>query len=150
MKSLETKIPPPILAFIVILVMIWSNGGLHMPVWPLTAAAVLLWAAGIGMIAAAGREFRRAGTTPDPTNPDKASSILTTGIFGVTRNPMYVSLITVMLGLAFFLSSIWALAGPLVFALYIGRFQIEPEERVLAAKFGAEYEQYKTRVRRWL
>ena len=63
---------------------------------------------------------------------------------------MYVGLTLVLIGWAAFLCSAWALPGPVVFVLYITRFQIVPEERVLAGKFGAAYAQYTARVRRWL
>jgi len=55
-----------------------------------------------------------------------------------------------LLAWAIFLSSAWALVGPVAFVLYINRFQIKPEERALAAMFGTEYAEYKGRVRRWL
>ena len=63
---------------------------------------------------------------------------------------MYVGLGVLLLAWAVFLWSAWALVGPLAFVAYISRFQISPEERVLAKLFGAEYAAYKARVRRWL
>jgi protein-S-isoprenylcysteine O-methyltransferase Ste14 len=63
---------------------------------------------------------------------------------------MYVGLALVLLGWAAFLCSPWAFLGPVIFVLYISRFQIAPEERVLSAKFGAAYTEYAARVRRWL
>jgi protein-S-isoprenylcysteine O-methyltransferase Ste14 len=63
---------------------------------------------------------------------------------------MYLGLLLVLLGWAAALSSAVAVAGPVVFAVYITRFQIKPEERALAALFGAEYANYRQRVRRWL
>jgi protein-S-isoprenylcysteine O-methyltransferase Ste14 len=150
MSALETKVPPPILLFIVTLVMILSTGGLHVPALPLLGAALAAWVAGIGMAAAAMIEFMRAGTTADPHSPQNARSIISTGIFHYTRNPIYLAFILLLLGLALFLATPWALLGPLAYALYIGRFQVAPEERALSVKFGTEYEQYRTRVRRWL
>ena len=63
---------------------------------------------------------------------------------------MYVGLTLLVLGWAAFLCSAWALLGPVIFVLYISRFQITPEERVLSAKFGTAYTEYASRVRRWL
>jgi protein-S-isoprenylcysteine O-methyltransferase Ste14 len=63
---------------------------------------------------------------------------------------MYLSLLLMLIAWAIFLSSAWALVGPVAFVLYINRFQIKPEERVLAAMFGDAYAEYKGRVRRWL
>jgi protein-S-isoprenylcysteine O-methyltransferase Ste14 len=56
----------------------------------------------------------------------------------------------VLIAWAAYLSSAWALLGPLGFVLYISRFQIAPEERVLSTLFGAEYTAYQSKVRRWL
>ena len=63
---------------------------------------------------------------------------------------MYVGLSCVLVAWAVFLSSAWALLGPVAFVLYIGRFQIGPEERALAKLFGSEYVDYQAKVRRWL
>ena len=63
---------------------------------------------------------------------------------------MYVGMLFALVAWAIFLSSVWALLGPVAFVLYINRFQIEPEERVLTAMFGADYAKYKSAVRRWL
>jgi protein-S-isoprenylcysteine O-methyltransferase Ste14 len=63
---------------------------------------------------------------------------------------MYVGLTVALLGWAAFLSALWPLLGPVIFVAYVNRFQIRPEERVLAERFGAEYADYARRVRRWL
>ena len=63
---------------------------------------------------------------------------------------MYLGLAIALLGWAAFLSAAWPLLGPVLFVLYVNRFQIRPEERVLAELFGAEYANYTGRVRRWL
>jgi len=112
-----------------------------------TAAIVAL---GIGFSAAGVLAFRRARTTIDPTRPGRASSLVNSGVYRITRNPMYVGLACVLVAWAVFLASPWALAGPIAFVLYIGRFQIAPEERALSELFGSEYAQYRAKVRRWL
>ena len=63
---------------------------------------------------------------------------------------MYVGMALFLLAWAVYLSAALPFAGPLLFALYITRFQIAPEERVLTALFGADYLAYASRVRRWL
>ena len=153
MKSLEAKIPPPAVAAAIALAM-WGislllprlqiSGALRLGA---TAAIAL---AGIGFSAAGVLEFRRARTTLNPTKPEEASSLVSSGVFRITRNPMYVGLLCVLVAWAVFLASVWALLGPVVFVLYIGRFQIAPEERVLAKLFGGEYTDYQARVRRRL
>ena len=80
---------------------------------------------------------------------EKAFSLVTSGIYTFTRNPMYVGLLLVLVGWAEFLSSAVALAGSVAFFLYIGQFQIGPEDRVLAKMFRPEYAEYRAKVRRW-
>jgi len=108
--------------------------------------------AGIGVVfAVAGfLAFRRARTTIDPMHPDRTSALVITGVYGFTRNPMYVGLLFVLLGWTVFLGSTWALLGPLVFVVWINYLQIIPEERILKQLFGESYNQYQERVRRWL
>jgi protein-S-isoprenylcysteine O-methyltransferase Ste14 len=94
--------------------------------------------------------FRRAKTTVNPMKPSAASSLVTNGVYGFTRNPMYLGLSITLMGWAVFLSNPLALLAVPLFVLYINRFQINPEERVLSALFGAEYAAYKEKVGRWL
>ena len=76
--------------------------------------------------------------------------LVTYGIYRITRNPMYVGLMLVLLGWAAFLASPVSLAGPVAFIAYITRFQIKLEERILLGKFGSEYKSYMLSVRRWV
>jgi len=94
--------------------------------------------------------FKRAETTVNPFKPQNTSSLVTSGVYRFTRNPMYLGLLMVVLGWGAFLCSALALLGPVAFVTYITRFQIVPEERVLLAKFGMTYAAYIGRVRRWL
>jgi len=94
--------------------------------------------------------FRRAGTTVNPMKRESASSLVASGIYKLTRNPMYLGFLLVLLGWAIFLSSIPAFLFLPAFILYMNRFQIEPEERALAALFGQAFAAYKASVRRWL
>ena len=94
--------------------------------------------------------FRKAKTTVNPLAPNRSTAVVSTGVYRITRNPMYLGMALILLGLALYLASPWALLGPLVFAAFITRFQIQPEERALTARFGAAYTAYCTQVRRWL
>jgi protein-S-isoprenylcysteine O-methyltransferase Ste14 len=114
----------------------------------ITFAVIALAGGAIGL--AGNLAFKRAQTTPDPFRPQNASSLVTTGIYRFSRNPMYLGLLLVLLGWAAFLCSVFPLFGPVGFVAYIARFQIVPEERVLQAKFGAAYSEYLARVRRWV
>jgi protein-S-isoprenylcysteine O-methyltransferase Ste14 len=153
MQALELKIPPPAVAALIAGAM-WGislvTPSLDVPRLIRVAAAMVIVLAGGGIALSGAVSFRRAGTTVNPMKPQTTSSLVTTGIFRVTRNPMYVGLLFVLVAWAMFLAAPWTLAGPLAFVLYMNRFQIAPEERVLSAMFGADYSNYRARVRRWL
>lgn len=153
LQRLETFVPPPVVAAITAVLM-WlgaAAGAGASAGWPLRLGLALAVAfAGAAIAVTGARTFKRARTTLDPRQPRKASSLVTGGIYRVTRNPMYLGLTCVLLGLALWLWWWPALAGPMLFVTYITRFQIGPEERALAAAFGAQYEAYCRRVRRWL
>jgi protein-S-isoprenylcysteine O-methyltransferase Ste14 len=153
MKSLELKIPPPAIAILVAVGM-WllstTAPPLHLPAAIRVYASLAIALMGIGMAVSGVVAFRRAKTTVNPTKPETTSSLVSSGIYRVTRNPMYTGLLFVLFAWAIYLSSAWALLGPVCFVLYIGRFQIAPEERALSALFGDAYAAYKSRVRRWL
>ena len=153
MKALELKIPPPIVALLVGIAM-WKIASvlpsLDVPlvIRKVIAGVILLVGAAIafpGFVA-----LIRARTTFNSMKPKATSSLVTGGIYRFTRNPMYVSVLLILVAWAIFLSSAWALVGPVAFVLYMNRFQIKPEERALAAMFGTAYAEYKGRVHRWL
>jgi protein-S-isoprenylcysteine O-methyltransferase Ste14 len=94
--------------------------------------------------------FRRAKTTVNPMKPSSSSSLVISGIYKYTRNPMYLGFVLVLLGWAAFLSNLAALALVPAFVLYLNYFQIMPEEHVLASLFPDAYPAYRARVRRWI
>jgi len=81
--------------------------------------------------------------------PSKASSLVVTGIYGYTRNPMYLGGLVMLSAWALFLAKLSACFFLPLFVAYLTRFQIIPEERVLRARFGTEFDDYTKRVRRW-
>jgi len=123
---------------------------LQLPTVPRVSAALAIALAGGGLDLAGAISFRAVRTTINPMKPAASSSLVTSGIYRVTRNPMYLGLLLILVAWATFLSSAWALLGPAAFVLYMNRFQIAPEERMLSALFGAEYTAYQSGVRRWL
>jgi protein-S-isoprenylcysteine O-methyltransferase Ste14 len=92
--------------------------------------------------------FRRAGTTPNPTGD--VSAFVTAGPFRWTRNPMYLGLVLAQAGGAFLLGNGWMLILLPLLVLVLDRVVIAGEERYLEAKYGAAYNEYRHRVRRWL
>jgi protein-S-isoprenylcysteine O-methyltransferase Ste14 len=153
MHWLNHKIPPPVIAALIALGM-WGASKLGTGFqlaqeWRQVMVALLVFA-GVGIDLSGLWVFRAARTTLNPLSPDKASALVTGGVYRITRNPMYLGMVLILLAWALHLSVWLAFAGPVVFVLYITRFQIQPEERVLATLFGDEYAAYCARVRRWL
>src|SRR5450631_3005379 len=149
MQALELKIPPPAVTVLIagaMWVVSLVTPSLDVPRLIRVVAAIAIAVAGGGIALSGAVSFRRAGTTINPMKPETTSSLVTTGIYRVTRNPMYVGILFVLVAWAIFLAAPWALVGPLAFVLYMNRFQIAPEERVLSALFGADYCSYKARV----
>ncbi len=111
--------------------------------------AVVLVAAGFVTGLSGVVTFRLARTTLNPLKPH-ASSLVTWGIYAISRNPMYLGGLIMLLGWAIFLSNALVFLFLPVYVLYINRFQIAPEERVLTSLFGQTYVAYQARARRWL
>jgi protein-S-isoprenylcysteine O-methyltransferase Ste14 len=152
MRSLELRIPPPVVG-LAVAVLMWGVAG-----WPPGLAiapgvrltlALALTVAGLGFDLLGLLAFLRSRTSVNPLDPGKSSSLVTGGIYRVTRNPMYLGMALLLLAWAVHLSALWGFLGPVLFVAYITRLQIVPEERVLRSKF-SEFEDYASRVRRWL
>lgn len=153
MQRLELKIPPVVQVLVV--------AGL---MWALAATAPSLdftfpWSSLVALVIAATGfafallgvlEFRSAGTTVDPRVPDQSSSLVVRGVFRISRNPMYVGFLLVLIAWGIFLRNLAGLALLPAFVVYMNRFQILPEERNMRAKFGEAYHQYEAKVRRWI
>ncbi len=118
--------------------------------WPNRSLAAVFIALGVLSGLAGVLSFRRANTTVDPTQPEASTTVVTSGIYRFSRNPMYVGLLLVLLGWACYLANPWCWLILPAFVLYMNHFQIIPEEQALAAKFGEAYHTYRQRVRRWL
>ncbi|WP_298503202.1 isoprenylcysteine carboxylmethyltransferase family protein [uncultured Maribacter sp.] len=88
-------------------------------------------------------------TTIDPRNPDKVSSLVVSGLYRYSRNPMYLALLLILFGWCIILGNAFNYILAVIFVRYMNRFQIFPEERALRKKFGKEYALYCSRVRRW-
>lgn len=149
---MELKIPP------LVQVMFFGSGMLFISkLFPLLILSIPsnvligILVASIGVVAAfiGVIEFRKAKTTVDPRHPQKSENLVTTGIYAISRNPMYLGFLIILFGWFFILENIAALFLLPAFVLYINHFQIKPEERFLLQKFGSNYSQYCSKVRRW-
>jgi protein-S-isoprenylcysteine O-methyltransferase Ste14 len=150
--ALETRIPPPVVALVMLLLMwnlaAWLPGPLA-PSWHVSAALALV-AIGAAFDLAALWAFHRARTTINPMRPQATAHLVTAGVYRLTRNPMYLGLVLFLSAGVVYLWSLWAVLGPLGFVAYINRFQIGPEERVMRERFGSAYTAWCAGVRRWL
>lgn len=150
---LETRIPPPLVGLMAGFVM-WliarASPALVVPVPARRWVALSLALVGLATVTAGVARFRRAHTTANPLNPGAASALVDSGVYRVTRNPMYLGFATVLLAWAVHLASPLAGLGVIAFVVYMNRFQIAPEERALRANFPGAFEAYARKVRRWL
>ena len=152
MRSLELKIPPPLVALLIAAAM-WSfsaTGRIEMPIALRIGVGLVAALIGFGIAISGVIAFRRAHTTVSPLKPETASRLVISGVYRFTRNPMYLGLCLVLAGWAFFLASALSLVGPLAFVLYITRYQIVPEEKMLSRLFGNAFADYQAKVRRWI
>jgi protein-S-isoprenylcysteine O-methyltransferase Ste14 len=151
--GLETKVPP-VVVLALAATLLWLApmlSGLAPFDFPYRrACAVATAIAGIAIAAAGVVGFRRAGTTVDPRIPDKATSLVTGGIYRLSRNPMYLGMALLLAALALARADAAGLLAVPLFVAYIGRYQIAPEERALAQRFGDEFSGWCRRTRRWL
>ena len=151
---LEARIPP-VLVFLAALA-IMRVGVALFPEWTGEATSgtqtliVVLLVCG-GILGAAGvASFMARRTTLHPNHPERASTLVTTGIYRVTRNPMYLGLACLLGAYGAHVRHPAVAVALLFFIGFITRFQIVPEERALKARFGAAYDAYAAHVRRWL
>lgn len=153
MSRLELRIPPDVV-WVVVAALMWLASrltpGVLIPSGLRLGGAAVLAVAGIVLMVSARSALADANTTWHPMTPAESTNLVTTGVFGISRNPIYLGMLLVMLGFAVVLSSPVALLASALFVLYLDRFQIAPEERVLFAKLGQEYAEYQRRVRRWV
>jgi protein-S-isoprenylcysteine O-methyltransferase Ste14 len=113
--------------------------------WILGGALLL---AGVALLFSFERSFHRKQTAANPWRPTTA--IVTDGPYGLTRNPAYVGMALVYIGIALLSQALWVLLALPIVLLIVDRGVIAREERYLGRKFGQEYLDYKGRVRRWI
>ena len=146
-------VPPPIVVVIVGVVMWAVDQKLEPGKFEsalLAPSAGILLMVGLLLMFTAVASFVTAKTTINPLRPSRASSLITTGIFSISRNPIYVGDLLLLAALAVWLGNVVNVVFLVLFVWYINRFQIIPEERALTSLFGERYVAYCSKVRRWL
>ena len=116
----------------------------------LTLLSYVLFLFGFGILFTAARSFKEHNTTINPIKIETASSLVVSGIFNYSRNPMYLGMALILLGLSLKFNLIGGLIFSALFILFITNFQIKPEEKAMQKNFGEEFLSYKNRERRWL
>ena len=134
------------------LIMMWLMH-IFLPVYhyvrePAAYAGIALVFLGIAMTAVSAGSFKKAGTGLLPF--DEATTLVTTGFYRYTRNPMYLGMFLILAGSAFLMGSVGAALPMVIFVLIIRNNFVLGEERFLEASFGQQYLDYKSKVRRWL
>jgi len=151
---MKTKIPPPLVALIAMLLTFLSRDYLDIfylhPHLQRTLFLLFL-VIGVSMIFLATRQFKISKTTVNPLKPETASSLVTSGIFRRTRNPMYLGLTSLLISFSIYFSSVFGIIIYLpLFISYITIFQIIPEEDAMNKLFSNDYKSYCLKVRRWI
>lgn len=153
MKVLELKVPPIAVMIICMVFMyfistIFSSLSVEFILKIFLVIEVFFIGLAVGI--AGIYSFTQENTTLNPMKPEDASKLVTSGIYKFSRNPMYLGLAIVLISYMIYLGNILSIFGVVLYILYMNRFQIIPEERVLEELFGDEFRNYKSKVRRWL
>jgi len=149
----KVRFPPPLVYVATIVVAelldrFVTSLSIPLALAPRAALAAAIFIAGVGLGAVAQTWFRRTGQSPVPWKP--SSELLMRGIYARTRNPMYVGMTLMQLGIGIALGKAWiVIAAPLALAI-VHVIAVLPEEAYLEHKFGDSYARYKATVRRYL
>jgi protein-S-isoprenylcysteine O-methyltransferase Ste14 len=152
-QPMPPRIPPPILMLLAAGLMWVLAHWMPLAQWisaPWNRLGGLVAAVGIAIAVAAFARFRNAGTTVNPLDPSKASRLVTDGVFRVSRNPMYLGLVLLLIGWAVWLGSASPWLVPPLFVIVLTVVQIIPEEQALSRNFGESYLLYRRSVTRWI
>jgi len=142
---------PPFLftyAVLAIFAIEWKWPMSHARPAPLASVGIALVAAGILVVLWAGIAFRKARTPILPFR--EPTRLLTGGPYRFSRNPIYLAEVILLVSLVLLLGGVLAWVVPPVFAISLSRLFIQPEEAVLAERFGPAFDHYRRRVRRWI
>ena len=145
------RVPP--LALLAICAAITAASANYIPIMRFTAPSWLVFLeliAGVVFLAPAVLSFVKHKTTVSPLSPSEVTTLVTGGIFSITRNPMYVGMLLILVAVALWFETISGLLSIPLFFIIIDRFQIRVEEKHLIEKFGQAYRDYAQRVPRWL
>ena len=148
---MSNKIPPPVITLIGALLIYYSSPfSPYLTLPAFNALPILSLVSGIAVIVSAIKSFKDYKTTINPLKPETASSLVTSGVFKYTRNPMYLGLLLILIYLSLIFNVVGGCLVSLGFIIYITKFQIIPEEVAMEKLFGNQFLEYKQQVRRWI
>ena len=148
---MKTKIPPPIIALICIVINYLSTYLINpIKFRNIEIIGGLILLLGVATAVLATLLFKKDQTTVNPRNPEKTTTLVTNGIFSITRNPMYLGLFLSISSTILFFGSWFGIIILMFFVWYINKFQIIPEEEAMEKLFGGKYSEYRQKVRRWI
>ena len=145
------KIPPPLIVLVLIVSIYFSSKKIDLINIPLQLEiSIFILSAGILIFVNPVLQFIKSKTTVNPIQFEEVNKLVTSGIFKYSRNPMYLGMLMIVLSTSIFCLNIYSILTPLLFILWINKFQIKREEEFLIEKFGDEYLSYKKKTRRWI
>ena len=152
---MKTKIPPPlVMIFFGICILlskrVFPTIDFGIDYGAFTYFGFIFYILSACLIVTSINAFRKKQTTVNPLKPDSASSLVTSGVFKITRNPMYLAMLLVLVGLTFQQNAPGGILCAVLFIIYITKFQIVPEEEAMSKLFGDMFDDYKNKVRRWI
>ena len=149
--NMNNKIPPPIVTLIFGLTIYFSA-----PIFPilnnkaLDMLSIMLLILGIATLGLAVYSFKQQKTTVNPIAINKASSLVINGVFKFSRNPMYLGMVFFLLAMSAKFNVVGGILITFLFASFITKFQIIPEERAMMNLFAQDFDEYKKVTRRWI
>jgi len=145
------KIPPPILVIILTSLVYFSSTKLELIHLPYRqSVSVIILIIGLIVIISPVINFIKSKTTVNPVKFKNVNTLVTTGIYRYSRNPMYLGMILIIISTTVYYLNFMSVFSPLIFYIWINKFQISREEIFLEDKFGNEYLKYKSETRRWI
>ena len=148
---MNNKIPPPIVTLAFGLMIYFSRNIFpdinNIILYILSLFFIIL---GPFILISAVRSFKAEQTTINPININNASSLVISGVFKYSRNPMYLGMVFILLALSFWFNLVGGILFTSIFIMYITKFQIIPEEAAMKSIFGEDFNKYKNKTRRWI
>ena len=145
------KIPPPFITLAFALSTYFTKPFFPNVLFPFyECISILFFSLGLIFLFSSAILFKKKSTTLNPLHPDKATTLVTTGFFKFSRNPMYLGMLLILIALTIRFNMLGGALSCIIFIFYMNKFQIAPEEKAMEKIFAEEFIIYKNKTRRWL